>query len=583
MLLHRFRLLPVLQTLVHLSSMNHVDASSTACKSTLNEASWPSITEWNHLNESVSGRLIHPLPPALACHFSDPGSNVSCADIQYLWSSFTFHQNNPVSTAWNNMNNDSCLPTEDAPCSGLGYPVYVVNATTADHVKQAIDFARKYNVRLNIKASGHDYLKRSASPYSLSIWTRYMSGGYELHSDFKPKGCSITINTTAVTAGAASYVSDIYSYLDQYNLTVVDGMGPEVTMGGYLTGGGHSPLSNTFGLGSDQVYEVEMVTPQGQVITANECQNTDLFWAVRGGGGGTFGVLTKVTVRTVPSKPMAVYDFTIEAKINSTAYWDSVAYIVAQYPTLAESNIAAFTYLYPNTSAAGLGGDMASFEAVFALYDPSSSTTLESLLEPYVQQVKQNYSTQIVTTVTSTVFPNFHSLFLEYADDKGAGVDKVVGSWLLPPDTLKEDAFSNALVDFLGPAGGRLYLVSGAGVWNAKPRGGSDAVNPAWRKALVHAVTSQQWAPLDEIERSAVEHDINNVQVEAFRKLAPDSGAYLNEAYWNEPDFQRAFWGSNYERLRDIKKTVDPDNVFWCHVCVGNEGYKEVGHYLCPV
>lgn len=59
-------------------------------------------------------------------------------------------------------------------------------------------------------------------------------------------------------------------------------MGREVTMGGYLTGGGHSPLSHIYGLGADQVYEFEMVTPLGEVIKANECQNTDLFWAVRG-------------------------------------------------------------------------------------------------------------------------------------------------------------------------------------------------------------------------------------------------------------------------------------------------------------
>ncbi|PON27665.1 hypothetical protein TGAM01_v203432 [Trichoderma gamsii] len=429
------------------------------------------------------------------------------------------------------MNNDSCLPTADAPCSGLGYPVYVVNATTANDIKQTINFARKHKVRLNIKASGHDYLKRSTAPYSLSIWTRYMFGGYKLHSEFKPKGCKNTIKTTAVTAGAASYVSDIYSHLDQYNLTIVDGMGPEVTMGGYLTGGGHSPISNIFGLGSDQVYEVEMVTPQGEVITANECQNTDLFWAVRGGGGGTFGVLTKVTVRTVPSKPIAVYDFTIETAPNSTAYWESVAYMIAQYPTLANSSVAAFTYLYPNTSAAGLGGDKATLEAVFAIYDPPSSSTLESLLEPYVRQINKTYPDQITTKVASTVFPNFHSMFLKFADDNGAGVDKVVGSWLLPPDTLKENAFGDALVDFLGPAGGRLYMVAGAGVWDAKPRGGGNAINPAWRKALIHAVTSQEWSPLNKIERSAVEHNINNVQVEAFRKLAPDSGAYLNEAW----------------------------------------------------
>jgi hypothetical protein len=160
MIVHHWRLLQVLQTLLHLSSVHHVGAVKTACKSTPNDESWPSISEWNHLNESLSGRLIHPQPPALACHSSEPGSNASCANIQKSWSSFAFHQDDPVSTAWNNMNNDTCLPMADAPCSGLGYPVYVVNATTADHIKQAIDFARKYNVRLNIKASGHDYLKR---------------------------------------------------------------------------------------------------------------------------------------------------------------------------------------------------------------------------------------------------------------------------------------------------------------------------------------------------------------------------------------------------------------------------------------
>lgn len=160
MLVHHLKLLPVLQSLFHLSSLCYVVAHSTACKSTPSDESWPSIPEWNHLNESLSGRLLHPLPPALACHYSVPGSNVSCADIKNSWDSFAFHRDDPVSTAWNNMNNDSCLPTADAPCSGLGHPVYVVNATTADDVKHAINFARKYNVRLNIKASGHDYLKR---------------------------------------------------------------------------------------------------------------------------------------------------------------------------------------------------------------------------------------------------------------------------------------------------------------------------------------------------------------------------------------------------------------------------------------
>lgn len=65
-----------------------------------------------------------------------------------------------MSIAWNNMNNDSCLPDPSAPCSGLGYPVYVVNATSAEEVKLGIDFARNNNIRVNVKASGHDFMKR---------------------------------------------------------------------------------------------------------------------------------------------------------------------------------------------------------------------------------------------------------------------------------------------------------------------------------------------------------------------------------------------------------------------------------------
>lgn len=55
------------------------------------------------------------------------------------------------------------------------------------------------------------------------------------------------------------------------------------------------------------------------------------------------------------------------------------------------------------------------------------------------------------------------------------------------------------------------------------------------------------------------------------------------QAYWDEPNFQQAFWGDNYERLVEIKKVVDPDDVFWCRVCVGSEGWEQIGDSLCRV
>lgn len=161
MQLAKIGLLPLLQTFFHFSSsFSPVQAESVTCKATPSDASWPTTSQWASLNRTLSGRLLHPLPPASACHPAYPGSNESCAEIAAAWSTFNFHQNNPVSTAWNNMNNDSCLPDSSAPCSGLGYPVYVVNASSANDVKLAVDFAREHNMRLNVKASGHDYLKR---------------------------------------------------------------------------------------------------------------------------------------------------------------------------------------------------------------------------------------------------------------------------------------------------------------------------------------------------------------------------------------------------------------------------------------
>jgi FAD/FMN-containing dehydrogenase len=102
------------------------------------------------------------------------------------------------------------------------------------------------------------------------------------HNGFKPKGCRQAIDGTAVTVGGGQQMFDVYSFLDTLNQTAVGGSSKSVSVGGYLTGGGHSLLSSRYGLGTDQVLEMEIVTPMGDIVTANECQNTDLFWAMRG-------------------------------------------------------------------------------------------------------------------------------------------------------------------------------------------------------------------------------------------------------------------------------------------------------------
>jgi FAD/FMN-containing dehydrogenase len=106
--------------------------------------------------------------------------------------------------------------------------------------------------------------------------------GLQTHTSFQPKGCSFTIEGNAVTAAGGTQVNTLYVELDKINQTIVGGGGKTVGIGGYITGAGHSVLAPRYGLAADQVLEMEVVTPTGQIVTVNECQNEDLFWAMRG-------------------------------------------------------------------------------------------------------------------------------------------------------------------------------------------------------------------------------------------------------------------------------------------------------------
>lgn len=133
-----------------------------------------------------------------------------------------------------------------------------------------------------MKNTGHDYIGRSIAPGALSIWTHHLNGILIHEDEFKLDGFDVTIEGPAVTVGAGAQMWDVYSATDAINQTIVGGGGKSVGIGGYITGGGHSILSPRYGLAADQVLQMEMVTPGGEIITINEMQHSDLFWALRG-------------------------------------------------------------------------------------------------------------------------------------------------------------------------------------------------------------------------------------------------------------------------------------------------------------
>lgn len=395
---------------------------------------------------------------------------------------------------WNQYNNDTCLPIPNTPCSGAGYPIYVVNASTPAHVQAGVRFAGRHGIRLVIRSTGHDYVGRSSAGNALSIWTHHLQG-LQTHDSFRPRGCGIKINSPAVTVGAGTQMMTLYTHLNTLNLTIVGGGGQSVSVGGYLTGGGHSLLSARYGLAADQVLEIEMVTPTGSLVVANECQNKDLFYAMRGGGGGTFGVMTSVTMLTHPTPSLESLSFAIGAPDLPSSpdpkVWEMIPYLLSHFPSLGDAGVAGYTYIFqsqPNPYAPSNQSTISGIIGTLTSLDPPSPNALESLLDPILSHIATTYPSTIQTTNTTT-YPSFLSWYLENYDKDPAGSNTYIGSRLLDAESLTNNLtqLGEAFAQFSSNGVATAFLVSGKGVRDAKPRGGEDAVNPAWRRAYVHA------------------------------------------------------------------------------------------------
>jgi FAD/FMN-containing dehydrogenase len=145
------------------------------------------------------------------------------------------------------------------PCRQGNLPLYGVAVESAEDISTTIKFASQRNLRLVIKNTGHDFLGRSTAKGSLSIWTHRMRS-ISFSDDFKQQGCSKWFGS-AVTIGAGVQLSELYSAVAQHNLSVVTGMAHSVgAAGGYIQGGGHSPMANLFGMSTDNVLEYKVIT-----------------------------------------------------------------------------------------------------------------------------------------------------------------------------------------------------------------------------------------------------------------------------------------------------------------------------------
>lgn len=288
---------------------------------------WPTQAQWADLNATIDGSLIAVNPPLSPCFgfgpipFNQAACNVLIANFtnSYMRASL------PGATQEVNWEQDSVTGADcfDAakPCSLGNIPPYAVKATTQAQISAALAFAAAHTLKVVIKSSGHEYQGRSSGSNALLIWTHALTG-LQVHTAFTP--CpGTTPPLPAITTAPGVSWGEAYAAADAAKVTVVGGSEISVSScGGYTQGGGHSWQGPAFGMAVDNALAFDVVLANGTAVTASQCSNSDLFWALRGGGGSSWGVVTSCTYAThpFPTEGAAGAFITVELLQGNTSF-----------------------------------------------------------------------------------------------------------------------------------------------------------------------------------------------------------------------------------------------------------------------
>src|SRR5580704_15209488 len=237
---------------------------------------WPSEAGWDTLKQATGGRLS----PVTVPDLTGPDAKTLLANPFYLADQPGLAEHSGWLGAW-----------RSSPSA------YVVAAENVADVIAAVRFARAHNLRLVIKGRGHSFFGGSNAPDSLLLWTRHMDD-VTVHDAFTPAG-SKAAPVPAASCGAGAMWLHAYQAVSVGAGRYVQGGGcTTVGVAGLVQGGGFGSFSKGFGSAAASLLEVEIVTADGEIRIVNPVREPDLFWALKGGGGGTFGVITRLTLAT---------------------------------------------------------------------------------------------------------------------------------------------------------------------------------------------------------------------------------------------------------------------------------------------
>jgi FAD/FMN-containing dehydrogenase len=400
------------------------------------------------------------------------------------------------------------------------FPVAIVVCGTTQDVQNAVRWARQEHRPLRARSGGHSYEAFSSVDDGLVVDVSGLDA------------VVVDAHRGEARVGAGVRLLELYRRLWDDGLTLSAGTCPSVGIAGLTLGGGFGFLSREDGLTCDNLLAVDLIDADGAVLRASAQEHPDLFWSLRGGGGGNFGIATTFTFRLRAIDEVALF--------HVTWPWDDVADVLEAWqhwaPFIDERLVAEFHVPDPRVGTITSVGQFT-----------GSTTDLERLLRPILQvgspSSEEVWSVPFLTAVDYFAGPEVaHSTF------------KNTGAFAYEP--LSSEAIGTLVEQMrVSPAeGNRVGLY---------PFGGAiAAVDPAatafaHRRALFNLQYQAYWDdPADEQANLVWIRDLRS----AMR--AYTTGTYVNFVDADLADWATAYYGAHLARLIAIKARYDPDDVF---------------------
>jgi FAD binding domain-containing protein/berberine-like enzyme len=414
------------------------------------------------------------------------------------------------------------------------HPRAVVLCRTPADVVEAIAFARRSGIEVAVRSGGHDFAGRSS--------------GSGMVLDLRPMH-SLDVSDGLAAVGPGFRLGDLYAALARHEITIPGGCGATVGIGGQALGGGLGLLGRSRGLTSDQVVAAEVVLADGRVVECDEQRHEDLFWALRGAGALGLGVVTRLTLRTLPEP--AATSFHLE--------WphEGAAALIAAWQEWSPTG--------PDELAASLlltvGGE-AGADPVVHLFGSmiGSESETAALLDEFV-------SVAGADPASSDRAHMRYGRLKSYLAERGPGdLEDENGHQYMKSEFFREplppraiQALVELFVRERRPGEARkLDFMPWGGAYNRVP---ADATAFPHREELFlleHSVVVP--AGFDTAATGTARAWLSD----SWELVHPhgSGGVYANFPDTDLVDEHRAYWGANLERVRDVKERYDPDGVF---------------------